>query len=91
MGARVQLAGRLGAPAEESVMTVGLGPISVAGHQPAPQPAARRPEAPSQRVAPLPPALPLRLPEESAFKVSTINQRLASLAGERGGRFDFKA
>jgi hypothetical protein len=31
-------------------------------------------------------------PEEQAFKVSTINQRLASMAAERNGRVvDFKA
>ena len=48
---------------------------------------------PAQLLAKDPAANRPRLPppEEQAFKVSTINERLASLAAERKGRVDFKA
>ncbi len=33
----------------------------------------------------------LKVPEESAFKISTINQRLATTAARNGGRVDITA
>jgi hypothetical protein len=48
---------------------------------------AREPQPPRP-----PSAAPLQPPDEAAFTVSTINQRLASLAAQRAGRLvDFKA
>ena len=72
-------------------MSSGVGPVSAAGNPPAVQAAVRRPQPDAVFRPGGPAAVPLRLPEVTAFKVSTINQRLASLAGERGGRIDLKA
>ncbi len=47
---------------------------------PFPKTATPQPKAPAD-----PATAALQLPEDQAFKVSTINQRLASLAAERAG------